>query len=689
MNLKEGKTLQGGKYRIEDVLGQGGFGITYLALHTTLERKVAIKEFFMSDFCSRDADTAHVTVPSLANKEKVAKCKAKFIKEARNIARLDNPHIIRIHDVFEENDTAYYVMEYIDGQSLKDVLPSGKALTEAVALNYIRQVSEALAEVHANGLLHLDIKPGNVMVDLKGRAVLIDFGVSKRFDDGSGNEQLTTTTMLGYTPGYAPLEQMDQDGSELTPASDIYALGATLYRLLSGETPPAATALARRKHLEPLPESVSPSVRNAVNKAMQIDEEKRPQSIAEFLALLNAPSSAVPEDDVTIHDVDDESTEHTDDTEKNGKTDNNGSAPKVADSKPVVVEPEKKKNKLWLWILIALLGIGVGLSALFMGGEPEGPEPPVVVVSDSDSVQVTVPIVSASMPEVEQEDATAQVAAERVAELQAESLRIAEERRQAEEAELARQEEERKRQEEAERQTVSVSTASRSNKSYTVNGVSFKMVAVNGGTFRMGSANGDSDERPVHDVTLSDYYIGETEVTQELWQAVMGSNPSRFTGNSQRPVETVSWNDCQAFVRKLNELTGGNFRLPTEAEWEYAARGGQKSRGYKYSGSDNIGEVAWYRDNSNSTTHAVKTKSPNELGIYDMSGNVWEWCQDWYGDYSSAAQTNPDGPNSGRNRVFRGGCRDAIARYCRSSDRLNYYPDFEDNVLGLRLALSQ
>ena len=437
MHLKIGKTLQDGKYRIEDVLGQGGFGITYLALHTTLERKVAIKEFFMSDFCSRDVDTAHVTVPSLANKEKVAKCKAKFIKEARNIARLDNPHIIRIHDVFEENDTAYYVMEHIDGQSLKDVLPPGKTLTETVALDYIRQVSEALAEVHANGLLHLDIKPGNIMVDTKGRAVLIDFGVSKRFDDGSGNEQLTTTTMLGYTPGYAPLEQMDQDGSELTPASDIYALGATLYRLLSGETPPAATALARRKHLEPLPESVSPSVRNAVNKAMQIDEEKRPQTVADFLALLDAPSSAVPENDVTIHDG---ATEHEDDTEKNDKTDNNINASRVADSKPVVVEPEKNKSKLWLWILIALLGLGVGLFALFVGGEPEGPSP--VVVSDTDSVQATASIVPASTPYVEQEDATAQVAAERVAELQAESLRIAEERRLAEEAERKRQEEE-------------------------------------------------------------------------------------------------------------------------------------------------------------------------------------------------------------------------------------------------------
>ena len=184
---------------------------------------------------------------------------------------------------------------------------------------------------------------------------------------------------------------------------------------------------------------------------------------------------------------------------------------------------------------------------------------------------------------------------------------------------------------------------------FTVNGVTFTMIAVEGGTFQMGAtseqgSDAESDEKPVHSVTLSDYCIGETEVTQELWEAVMGSNPSGFSGYPQRPVEKVSWNDCQEFITKLNQLTGKNFRLPTEAEWEYAARGGNKSQGYKYSGSNTIDNVAWYYSNSASRTHDVKTKSPNELGIYDMSGNVWEWCYDWYGSYSSGSQTNPTGP---------------------------------------------
>ncbi len=237
-------------------------------------------------------------------------------------------------------------------------------------------------------------------------------------------------------------------------------------------------------------------------------------------------------------------------------------------------------------------------------------------------------------------------------------------------------------------------------RSYTVNGVSFKMVRVVGGTFTMGAtaeqgSDAYSNEKPAHQVTLSSYCIGQTEVTQELWVAVMGSNPSDFTGNLQRPVEQVSWYDCQTFIIKLNQLTGANFRLPTEAEWEYAARGGNRSQGYKYSGSNTIGNVAWYYDNaysvdsgsSNYGTHPVATKAPNELGLYDMSGNVGEWCQDWYGSYSSGAQTNPTGPTSGSNRVPRGGGWSAYAGGCRVSYRIFGSPSDTYPSRGLRLAL--
>ena len=196
------------------------------------------------------------------------------------------------------------------------------------------------------------------------------------------------------------------------------------------------------------------------------------------------------------------------------------------------------------------------------------------------------------------------------------------------------------------------------------------------------------DEIPVHQVTLSSYYIGETEVTQALWKAVMGNNPSNFKG-VDLPVECVSWDDCQNFIHKLNELTNRRFRLPTEAEWEFAARGGNNSNHTQYSGSKNIGDVAWYYGNSGSQTHPIKTKKANELGLYDMSGNVWEWCQDRYGNYGSNTQTNPTGSESGTRRVNRGGSWRGLARYCRSSNRGNISPGFRFNNLGFRLALSE
>jgi len=271
----------------------------------------------------------------------------------------------------------------------------------------------------------------------------------------------------------------------------------------------------------------------------------------------------------------------------------------------------------------------------------------------------------------------------------AEERRLAEERRKVEEQRLAeelrreaeRAEAERRRREEEERAKE---------KTFTVGGVSYKMIRVEGGSFMMGSPDNDSDafsdEKPQHRVTLSDYYIGETQVTQALWKAVMGYNPSRRERDNL-PVESVSWNDCQEFIKQLNKKTGKTFRLPTEAEWEYATRGGNKSKGYKYSGSNAIGDVAWYDGNSSLKTHKVGTKQPNELGIYDMSGNVWEWCSDWYGSYSSFSQVDPVGPATGSFRVLRGGSWGNRARNCRVSIRDRNNPSYRNDSRGFRLVL--
>lgn len=239
------------------------------------------------------------------------------------------------------------------------------------------------------------------------------------------------------------------------------------------------------------------------------------------------------------------------------------------------------------------------------------------------------------------------------------------------------------------------------NKVFTVNGVTFTMVFVESGTFTMGATAEQQepfdDEKPPHRVTLTkDFYIGETEVTQALWKAVMGFTPtaSGSQWSTERglgddfPAYYISYKDVQQFISQLNSLTGAQFRMPTEAEWEYAARGGSKSKGYQYSGSNNIGDVAWYDGNSGSKTHAVKTKKANELGLYDMSGNVLELCSDWKGDYTSSSAVDPTGADSGGWRVYRGGSWDYYARFCRVAIRFGYGPSDRRYDFGFRLALS-
>jgi len=234
---------------------------------------------------------------------------------------------------------------------------------------------------------------------------------------------------------------------------------------------------------------------------------------------------------------------------------------------------------------------------------------------------------------------------------------------------------------------------------FTVNGVTFTMVPVEVGTFMMGAteeqgSNASDREKPVHQVTVSSYYIGRTEVTQALWTAVMGDNPSYFI-SPEFPVERVSWDACQQFIAALNELTGRNFRLPTEAEWEFAARGGNQSEGYKYAGSDDLSSVGWYSGNDSWMlrgtgaygTHEVATRMPNELELYDMSGNVHEWCQDWYGSYSIEEQVDPTGPASGTGRVYRGGSWYFDEWFCRVAFRNSVVPTYTSYGIGFRLAL--
>ena len=540
--LKSGTLLQGGKYRIERVLGQGGFGITYLATHVELNSKMAIKEFFMKEENMRVGNA--VTVPNTTKAGLFSSQKEKFKKEARRVFEIKNDHLVTVYDLFEENGTAYYVMDFVDGISLSESLKrTGKPLDESEVSIVLIQIMDALKEVHKKSIWHLDIKPGNILKGKNGQLYLIDFGASKEIhSDGA----MTTSTALCYTPGYAPNEQVGQIFSKFGPWTDLYALGATAYNLLTNEKPPMSIDIDDvGQDAFRFPESVSSQMRDLVMWMMQPKMKDRPQSVDEIIAILCRKGN----NDETI----------------------------------VVGEPKETGN----------------------GDE--------TILEQSKS----------NLPEVIQQ-------------------------------------------------------------------LIDNMVFVEGGSFNMGRDLGLldflSNEGPVHKVTLSSYSIGKYEVTREEWETVMG-NPSSDIVRGKHPVVSVSWNDCQKFIKKLNELTGKNFRLPTEAEWEFAARGGNKSRGYKYAGSNRIDDVAWYEGNSGGYTHEVGRKRPNELGLFDMSGNVWEWCQDFYENYISSDEVNPTGPISGTSYVDRGGSMYNSSSCCRVSYRDYSTPQYRSNLLGFRLAL--
>lgn len=654
--LKEGTLLQGGKYKVIRFISAGGFGCTYEGSHVNLKKRVAIKEFFVKDFCNRDAATSHVTVGITAKMPLVKKLKAKFWEEAQAVCSLEHPHIVKVTDVFEENGTAYYVMDYIDGMSLNDMVTKYGPLSEKQAVDYIRQVAEALRFVHSRNRLHLDIKPGNIMVDGKGNAILIDFGASKQYDEEAGEN---TSTVLGCTPGYAPPEQKSNDIVRFMPSTDIYALGATLYKLLTGITPLDTNRLVSGETLEPLPAGISEGVRQAISQAMQLNKMMRPQSIDAFLELLDGTEeegSKGEDDGEKDKDNEDEKgdvVEEDTDVEVTVVDVEESKKKEVADNPP---EKESDFTIILRTVCLAIFGLAMLVGLVYVGMNwkrwlKDATKPEFEVKNECLVCGQPTPL--CVYRGIHPKCSTCG-----------------------------------KVKDYCEYKGGHPGTTF----DVTVNGVTFKMIGVEGGTFTMGATSeqgndAESDEKPAHSVTLSGYSIGETEVTQALWEAVMGSNPRYFKG-PQKPVEQVSWDDCQTFISKLNSLTGQRFCLPTEAEWEYASRGGNKSRGYKYSGSNTLGNVAWYYDNSGGTTHDVKTKSPNELGIYDMSGNVWEWCQDWYGTYSSSSQTNPAGASSGSNRVCRGGGRSYTAAHCRAANRDYDTPSRRNYCLGFRLASS-
>ena len=699
--LLSGTVLRGKKnsYRIDRVLGQGTFGITYLAYTTVTvegdlgklqtEIQVAVKEFFMSDINGREGSS----VTTGGSGELFDRYRHKFAREASNLAKLKHRGIVKVIETFEANGTSYYAMEYCGGGSLDALIAKRGGLPEGEALRYFGQIAEALSYMHLQRMLHLDLKPGNVMLRTDGEAVLIDFGLSKQFNDKGEPE--SSTTIGGGTPGYAPIEQAnyrEDSGGKLPVTMDVYALGGTLYKMLTGERPPVASDVMNNELPEqPLRDhGVSDDVIAAIHRAMQPKSRDRYQTVAAFAAALDCASEATEAADQgegpEVVLVDDgrqpvaESQPHTPAAE-----------PAHAHQEQQYPEPEPEQaRRKWLpWVVGLAVAAVAFVAVMLLQPKPqpaiEVPEDLITAVAQSDTVSADEqPVQQVAQqpqnPEPQQTQQQTQQQPQRPVQQQP-----------VEQPQPTKPEPQQPVQQQPEPEPMPATVQQPQRPQYNLPDIA--MVYVSGGTFTMGATSEQGSdaydwEKPAHSVTLSGYYIGKYEVTQELWKAVMGSNPSNFKGDNL-PVERVSWNDVQEFLRKLNAMTGKRYRLPTEAEWEFAARGGNSSRGYKYSGSNSIGNVAWYDGNSGSRTHNVGTKSPNELGIYDMSGNVWEWCQDWYSDsyYENSPRTNPKGPNSGSNRMIRGGSWYDNAGCCRVSTRGGLTPYYRDIHLGFRLAL--
>lgn len=614
-------TVLKGTYRIERFLSSGGFGNTYVAVHVGFDKIVAVKEFFMKGVTHRETDGVTVEISNNENRAVFGEQLKKFRKEALRLWKLNNRHIVSVHGLFDANGTAYYVMDYIGGESLAALLKRiDHPLPENEVMGILSQILDALGFVHHQGLLHLDLKPANIMLDEGGRVRLIDFGASKQLSPRGG---ASSTSAITYTKGFAPREQMEQNTEKFGPWTDLYALGATLYCLLTNKKSPLPSDIdddgTKDKHVAlPFPKGVSAQTRQLVLKLMSTNRLRRPQSVEEVLDEFGT---------ICGMEVANEDSEETETLVLDKKKDNN------PDETIQVTKELKKEAPSNVWRKVSFLLANTRRTLR------RGFNMVLVLAVLSIAVLVTIKFCRGGL----NKDVTASVTPK-----------------------------------------VSVQDSLRAVLD------SIPMVFVEGGTFNMGRTENIDvlDWDRLHKVTLSDYYIGKTEVTQDQWMAVMGKNPSRFKGGNL-PVENVTYTDVISFLGKLNQMTGKNYRLPTESEWEYAAIGGNKSKGYIFSGSNDVGEVAWYKSNSNSSTHPVAAKAPNALGIYDMSGNVNEWCSDLYLTYPSTPQVNPKGgvqDHEEYRHIIRGGGWNNHQNACENTCRTDGGAESKKHdALGLRL----
>ncbi len=560
-----GKKL--GKYEVKDIIGRGGMGVVYKVWDTLEDSFKAIK-----------------MVPPDMMFDKLSMVSLK--KEVNAAIKLSHPNILKVLGLEEQEGVYFISMEYIEGETLADKLAEKGKLEEAEVIEIMKQVLEGLKEAHRRRVLHLDIKPQNIMITKEGEVKILDFSISY-------NITRTMTMLTGHnlTTGTLPYmapEQVSKKYGRVNEQTDIWGFGAMVYHLLSGEVPFETESQIKDSDEKPYPlEGVSEKIKKIVMKCLEKDREKRYKSFEEIIDDLEGKIKVKEKEknDIAIRE--------------NSK------------------KKEKKENR-------------------------------------------------------EKEEIKKNIETQKDKELPKEVKRIRDKAKSVYKNEQGIWEAEFE---------------------YWI-----KMVYVEGGEFLMGALDDDKEandwEKPQHKVWVDSFWIGKYPVTFEQYEMycekVEKKKPrDEGWGRGNRPVINVSWHDAVGFIEWLYEEIGLRFRLLTEAEWEYACRGGKQSREYKYSGSNIVDEVGWYEDNSRFKTHPVGLKTPNELGIYDMSGNVWEWCSDWYGSkyYSESPYNNPSGPPSGSSRIRRGGSCCDFARDLHCANRGYDDPSVRLYNLGFRLAM--
>jgi len=619
------RTILNNQYVVGRILGNpGGFGITYLCWDTMLRTRVAIKEFMPRDNAVRDRDRCSVVAHSGKDREFFEYGLKAFLAEARTVAGFDHPNIVRVKTYLEQSNTAYLVMDYYEGVSLAEyVRQKGGRLPEKAALGIMRFILDGLQHVHNSGYLHRDVKPANIYLTRKGQVILLDFGAA-RYAMGEHSRSLSVVV----TPGFSPFEQYSTKGKQ-GPWTDVYASGATLYYMLTGNPPESAPdrvlsdTLAESGQLLP---DMSPGINEGIILALCVKASDRPQNIEELKKILGMlqPARKPPKP--------------------------------VLVPKPGPIPPKPKSGQapelvpqIPIWRRKAVIALGTSLLVLLT-----------IVYGDWGRLEKV-----SSVKQVVPAKQSGYVPQEKTVEIV------------------------------VDRETTVTITGPKIGDVWNDPVTGMVFVWVPGGCYQMGCgswdgtgipANCQSDEKPVHEVCVDGFWMGQTEVTQGQWQQVIpGNNPSHFKKEDNYPVEQVSWNDAKEYIRKLNGMGSGKFRLSSEAEWEYAAHSGGKAE--KYSGGSDLNSVAWYSSNSGNSTHPVRTKKDNGLGIYDMSGNVWEWCEDVYiaDIYSRPDKKNPIYNSGGPYRVIRGGSWYSVPGNVRCAYRDYGDPSSRGNDVGFRL----